>query len=289
MQFDAIQFCKDYNIDYRLEGKNVSSGWVGINDPYTFDTGFHLGINPEKGYAYSWKTGGHSLHHLLRTLLSVDSRKAQSILDDYRVLHNHISKVVEHKPFAISDKPTEAKHRNYLRHRGFNAKYLVNKYDLRSDNNNIVIPIYFHQDIVCYQSRNIYEKIYKFPSKAESIIPAKEILFNLDNCNEKYIVLVEGVFDVFRLDDNSASTFGMEYSHKQLSLLAENYETVIIMFDNEKQAQRQARKLGAELSMLGVDVLIDDYLQECNVKDAGELSSKQVKEYKLRLQEYEKT
>lgn len=122
-----------------------------------------------------------------------------------------------------------------------------------------------------------------FPSRAESIIPAKEILYNLDNCNEKYIIIVEGVFDVFRLGDNSASTFGMEYSHKQISILAENYETVIIMFDNEKQAQKQARKLGAELSMLGVDVRIDTYLQECGVKDAGELSAKQVEEYKSRL------
>ena len=30
MQFEQ-SFCKDYNIDYRTEGKNVSSGWV--NDP----------------------------------------------------------------------------------------------------------------------------------------------------------------------------------------------------------------------------------------------------------------
>ena len=283
MQFDAVRFCKDYNIDYRTEGKNVSSGWVGINDPYTIDTGFHLGINPEKGYAYSWKTGGHNLQYLIRTLLNVSSQKAQDILDDYRVLHNHVSKAVEYKPFTISEKPTEARHRNYLRHRGFNAKYLVEKYDIRSDNDNIVIPIYFHQDIVCYQSRNIYKKVYMFPSRAESIIPAKEILYNLDNCNEKYIIIVEGVFDVFRLGDNSASTFGMEYSHKQISILAEKYETVIIMFDNEKQAQKQARKLGAELSMLGVNVLIDNYLAECNVKDAGELTNKQVMEYKARL------
>ena len=122
-----------------------------------------------------------------------------------------------------------------------------------------------------------------FPSRAESIIPAKEILYNLDNCNENYIIIVEGVFDVFRIGDNSASTFGMKYSHKQISILAENYETVIIMFDNEKQAQKQARKLGAELSMLGVNVLIDNYLAECGVKDAGELTSKQVLEYKARL------
>jgi len=30
-------------------------------------------------------------------------------------------------------------------------------------------------------------------------------------------------------------------------------------------------------------VLIDNYLAECNVKDAGELTNKQVMEYKARL------
>ena len=44
-----------------------------------------------------------------------------------------------------------------------------------------------------------------------------------------------------------------------------------------------AKKLGAELSMLGINVVIDSYLAECGVKDAGELTNKQVMEYKSRL------
>ncbi len=282
MPFDAVQFCKDYNIDYRTSGKNVSDGWVGINDPYTIDTSYHLGINLSGAYTYSWKTGGHSLLHVIKTLLGVDSRKAQSIIDEYSQ-DVAIRKTLNKRKFNISTTPTEARHRNFLRSRGFNAKYLVEKYDLRSDGDNIVIPIYYHNEIVSYQTRNIYKKQYKMCSNNEAIIPTKDILYNLDNCKKDYIIIVEGVFDVFRLGDDSASTFGTSYTTKQLSILSENYKYVIIMFDNEKEAQKQARKLGAELTMLGTEVLIEDYLQICGVKDAGELTSAQAKFYKQGL------
>ena len=56
-----------------------------------------------------------------------------------------------------------------------------------------------------------------------------------------------------------------------------------IMFDNEKEAQKKARKFGLELSVMGVDVEVVDAYSDYDVNDGAELSENQVKEIKREL------
>jgi DNA primase len=128
------------------------------------------------------------------------------------------------------------------------------------------VPIYYSNRLVSYQARSIYSKEkckeldilrYKNYPIELGLINIKHILYNLDNCLEDWIVVVEGVFDCWRLGPkNVAATMGTSASQEQINLLAKRYKKVIFLFDNEKQAQDRAKKYGGQLSALGVEVEI---------------------------------
>lgn len=273
---DIERLLQDNNIDYRLSGKNISEGWVGIQDPYEHDTGYHMGINPHGAYCSSWKTGGHNLRKVLSDILSISWFEANKLIKDYST-ETHIETMLNKKKFVISENKPSRVHRDYLRSRGFNANYLIETYDIRADGYKLVFPVYYRGAIVSYQERDIRNKFYKACSKDTAILNYKDILYNIDRATSDFIVVVEGLFDVFRLGDDAVATFGTSWTKKQVGIL-QKYKKVIIMFDNEENTdtRKRADGLGAELSMLGVDVEVNwEYLRGLNTHDAGELRQEQ--------------
>jgi hypothetical protein len=275
--FDAIQFCKDHGVEYRTSGKNVSDGWVGINDIYQPDSSFHMGINIEGGYVYSWKSGGHRLEEVIKDLLTVSYPEARKLIQDYSS-HTISLDYMPKTPFEIATgKPTKAM-RTFLCSRRYNATNLIEKYDLRGNENRLVIPVYFNNRIVSYQERDITKKFYKSCPKNMSIMNYKDILYPMDYAKKSYVVVVEGIFDAYRLGDNAVCTFGTSWTRKQLQILAVTYETIIVMFDNEAEAQRKGASLVAELSMMGCDAILESsFLQAMQVNDPDELTNKQAR------------
>lgn len=288
MNFNAVAFCQDYNIEYALEGKNISPGWVGINDPFSrdIDTSHHGGINPDGGYYYSWKTDWHSLEDLIIELLGVDYMHAKMIIKEYSYESFGEEVIKVKQRFEISEYPTTRAMRDFLRSRRFNAKYLIEKYDLRGSANGrkIVIPVYYNGEIVSYQERNIDYKFYKACPKDKAILNYKDILYNLDNCIVDTVVVVEGVTDVWRMGDNCACTFGKSVTKKQLILLGQKFKKIIFMFDPEYGAQRDAKKIGVELAMMGAEVILENaYCDLLGVSDPGEFTNKQAKQVMKKL------
>jgi hypothetical protein len=279
MPFNAVQFCTDYSIPYALTGKNVSNGWVGIHDIYKTDHSFHMGINPVKAYVYSWKSGWHPLNKVVSDLLGITVEQANSIIAQYSS-ESYYEQILQKKKFTISEEPLKKSHTRYLRKRGFNATYIKDKYDLRSSGSKIVIPVYYNNKIVSYQESETTHKFYKSCAKDKAIINYKDILYNTDNSTEDYVVVVEGILDVWRMDDNCVCTFGTSYTKNQLVVLTKRYKHVIILYDNEVEAQRKANNMAVELDMMGVQVTINtELLKKYNVKDCGELQQEHADEY----------
>lgn len=286
MSFNAVAFCQDYNIEYALEGKNISHGWVGIHDPFSIDSSFHGGINPDGGYFYSWKSGWHPLEEVISELVGGDYLQTKMIIKQYSYesLASEVIKVKER--FEISDYQTTRAMRDFLRARRFNARYIIEKYDVRGSANGrrLVIPIYFNGEIVSYQERDIEHKFYKACPKDRAILNYKDILYNLDNCVIDTVVVVEGVTDVWRMGDNCVCTFGKSVTKKQLTLLAKKFKKVIIMFDPEYEAQKDAKKIGVELAMMGIDVVIENtYCDLLNVSDPGDFTNRQAQKVMHKL------
>jgi hypothetical protein len=274
---DFIRLLKDYNIDYKQE----VDGWINLQCPicrHQGSRGYKGGINLAGGYFHCWNCSGSSIEKVFAELLQVSFYEAKKLLLEYEidtVIRSRLNKKVSKgKNIELPGGPIgeNSKGSKYLMERFFDPIYLVNNYSIAwggiagDYSFRIIIPIFYQNKLVSFQARSIYSKEkckeldilrYKNYPIELSKINIKHILYNLDNCLEDWIVVVEGVFDCWRLGPkNIAATMGTSMSQQQIHLLASRYKKAIFLFDNEKQAQDRAKKYGEQLSALGVEVEI---------------------------------
>jgi len=265
--FDVKRLLDDYNVEYWTHGKNVADGFVNVRCPYCADSSNHFGFSDNGEVGICWRCGNHNVFDALSLITGMSLREIYKVVKDY----NLIIDINEEEEVKYNNTTIEMKgqkllpqHKKYLESRNFNANYLERKYDLRGtlfDNEygyRIMIPVYYHNRIVSYQGRDFTGKSkvrYMMCKPENEIIPIKNILYNLDNCTNNWCIVVEGIFDVWRMGDNCCSTLGTSYKKEQLNLLARRFNTIFIMFDGEPQAQIKANKLGKELTLLGKEVI----------------------------------
>ncbi|MDD5651583.1 MAG: toprim domain-containing protein [Candidatus Nanoarchaeia archaeon] len=273
---DFIRLLKDYSIDY----VQLVDGWINFNCPYHDNgtRGFKAGYNIYGNYVYCWKCGYHKIEKILSDILNISYNLTKTIVQEYsteEVIRNKLNKKTN-KINKIKLPGEEIKKNdkfyNYIKKRNFNPEYIIKTYNIKSGgligfyNFRIIIPIYFNNKLVSFQARSIYSSKkcddlgilrYITNSIEKSIIDPKYILYNIDNCKKDFIVLVEGIFDCWRLGPNNiAATMGTSMTEEQINLLAYRYKKIIFLFDNEKDAQKRAKKYGELLVSLGKEVEI---------------------------------
>lgn len=286
--FNALEFLRDYAVPYWTDGKNVADGFVNINCPMCADSSNHGGFSPTGSYI-CWRCGNHKTTEVLEELLSCDRNQAYALYREYQSESFIERKLNEKpkKPFVMPTGKITRAHREYLRSRGFNAKRVIEQFQLGgtvfAGRKKLVIPIIYKGRVVSYQTRGLSAEDRYFGCPIdEAIIPYKEILYNLDACKEPTVIVVEGVVDTWRMGDNCCCTFGTSVTKEQKLLLAD-YGTVVVLFDPEEEALRKAYDLAEELAMMGVDAYVEDtYLQDCGVEDPGELTLSQSRDYKAK-------
>ena len=127
--------------------------------------------------------------------------------------------------------------------------------------------------MVSYQGKDWtgkQELPYKACATENEIIHHKHLLYNADNCPGPVVVVVEGLFDCWRLGDHCGCTFGIGFTMAQVMFLAERFSRVFVLYDPEPKAQRKARQLVRALGGLGVDakrISLEGY------GDPGEMSN----------------
>jgi hypothetical protein len=283
---DIISIYQKYNIKYWTEGKNVQPGWINIQCPFCDDHSNHLGFNVEKQYYFCWKC-----EFKFKDKVFYKLNIPLTELDNHVYVNLEIIKKlnIEKVPFVLPGKPGLNKRaKEYLIKRNFDPDLLIEKYDLhycdhlsKNYNFRIIIPIYFQNKIISYTTRdytNKQELRYVSCSRNMEIIDHKNILYNVDNCKKKYIFVFEGNFDAWRMGDDGCSSFGTIFTMAQVNLLC-NYETIIIVFDSDDEAQKEAEKLGNLLSGLGKNV----YVIRPHKKDFALFSQKEANKYKKEI------
>jgi hypothetical protein len=274
---DFIRLFKDYNIDFIT---NVE-GWVNINCPLGHSNGvrgYKGGFNLADGHYNCWVCSGAQIEEVLSKLLNISFYETKILLQDYSTDTVARPRANKKKGLAKSIKlpgyeiAKNSKAWDYLVNRDFDPQYLIDTYKIQDGglvgywSFRIIIPIFYHNVIVSYQGRSLYSKKkcleldilrYQTLDITSSVIDAKKVLYNLDNCTEDWVVLHEGVTDVWRLGyKNCCATLGTEMSEDQIILLAKRFNKVIFLFDNEKEAQSRAKKYGERLVGLGVEAEI---------------------------------
>ena len=267
------QLYRDYSIPYATEGhKHTREGWINTECPFcTGNPGLHLGYDTNLDRFVCWRCGGHNQAKVISALLNISTNQAYTIIRQY----GFVSKRKENKaliklrpfkypePFAALD----YQHKAYLIKRGFDPEQLEKEWGLFGTNvhsvldninykHRIIIPYTWDGQVVSFDSRDITEragnKYMACPDKRE-IVPRKSILFGKQSAWTETGICVEGAFDVFRLGKHAFATSGIKYTAKQMKLISKLFKRVFIIYDNEYQAQIQAKKLCADLQFRGVD------------------------------------
>lgn len=291
--FDAERYLKDFGIPYSTSGPDISIGWVGIACPFCRDHASHGGFSPDDYYS-CWRCGWHSIEDVVSRLERLQYHEACQRVSEYQIREKKTKYRVYNRSERVSivkvpgDKPLGQIHQRYLRSRGFDPDQLAEKYGLLGAGPvgpykfRLIAPIYFNGEIVSYQGRDVTGKAeipYKACPKDQEIIEHKNIVYNIDNVPGDRCLVVEGIFDVWRLGDGAVATFGVGFRWAQVEVLAARFKKIFLVYDGEPKAQAKARAMVQALVSLGVEA------KNCLLShgDPGEMSEDDARKLKEEL------
>lgn len=274
----------EYGIPYVAEGhKHSTPSWVNIHCPFCVGSkNYHLGINiTQPAVSHCWRCGGHSTASVLSRILNISVEKAKNLIQEYAGPTGTIRKKAEEPRVSILpikfpqpyfEHLNEAG-KKYLEGRGFDPEKLEKKWRLKQTGpvsfldkipygNRIIIPIRWGGELVSFQTRDITgkaEQRYLACPMRREVIHHKHIVYGKEEKWSKHpaLIVVEGVVDVWKLGSSAVATFGTSFTMEQVLALAKIHDRFFIVYDNEPQAQQQARKLAVKLKALGKKVFIE--------------------------------
>lgn len=166
---------------------------------------------------------------------------------------------------------------SYLKARGFIPEELVKAYpiiftphsyyeykntkDILYLGNHIVFPVYNkYNELTSFTARNVIPnspRRYTIPKREDEVVSIKTSGYNMNSEND-ILVITEGVFDALKGD--FCACMGISYTTGFVDTVLEYWKQwrckVCVMFDPEKQAQRQQRKLESALQLIIGDDLV---------------------------------
>lgn len=295
---DVEGYLNSKGIPISYKGKNIQSGWIGINCLWCDDPSNHLGIDlkskgfncfrcPAKGTIINivMKLERKSLTEALNVIKSFTHRDIALADRSLKELQTPNSHRQTQLPSLSYDSYTDY-HSEYLQGRGFDIDFLSRKYKLKYTGPlgdyrmRIVVPIYMRKRLVSFTTRDVtgISPVPWIHGKPEEVIyNPKDCLYNYDSVEDTALV-VEGVTDVWNMGDGAVGTFGDKYTKKQVYLLS-NFKRVIILFDQEPEAQQNAEKLAYDVSTTVSDV----HIYQLEKGDPGELSKDDVSAIRLEI------
>lgn len=285
----------DYHVPTAQPGdKNYRDGWVNVKCPFCADHSMHLGFNIGQGYAHCWRCGGKFIEQVISKLLGLSTPKAKQVLKQYgkttltRTHAKEVKRKIRIKAHKLPSNTTELKtrHKRYLENRGFNPDEIIRKWgvlgtgplsklDDISYKHRILAPINWDGEQVSFQTRDITGKHkvkYLACPEDRELIKHKHVLYGKQGEWGDVGIAVEGITDVWRMGVHAFSTFGIAFTHRQIRHMAKHFRRVIIIFDEEPQAQKQAKTLQAELKVRGVEAIIETV--QTDPADLGEAEAK---------------
>lgn len=178
---------------------------------------------------------------------------------------------------------------NYLKNRGYTMK-MIESAMLMRHNMNALWPYFEYDELVYWQSRNILNKKFEFPSttiEQNGKVVAKlessksDFVYGFDDVKyNEYVIVTEAIFDKIMHDNNSVAIGGAEISDIQISKIAlKKPKAVIFAGDMDKtgiltgilsNGKRVKSKLGCQVYWSLIDT--DAYMN--GAKDWNDLYTK---------------
>lgn len=269
---DIIKFYRDFGIIHLTEGhKHCRPGYVNTECPYcTGNPGYHLSWNIQEEYFVCWRCGWHPPLKTFATLTAMPEWEIKSILPNYGINRTIIKAreiIKKELAFPTGIQNLTEQHKKYLLSRKFDPDVIeqtwqvkstgpVSKLDNMSYSHRILIPFVWNGEVVSFDTRDVTGKQqnkYQACPKEREIVEHKRILYGLQEQWSDTGICVEGPTDVWRLGVNAFATSGIKYTYAQVKLMAMTFKNIAVIYDDESQAQKQAKKLISELLFRGVN------------------------------------
>ena len=276
---DVLTLFAEQGQPLTVEGhKHCRPGWGNIACPFcTGNPGLHLGFTLDGSYCYCWRCGWKPLSVAIAAILHIPEYKASELLKEYggRSVAILTPKTVHEFSLPTNMSSLSNAHKAYLSERNFDPVDIEQRWKIASlgptsilktedaaisYKNRILIPIFWEDQMVSFQTRTTTKDVilrYIACPKNREIIGHQSILYGNPYGWTDTGICLEGVTDVWRFGVRACATFGIEFTHKQVRHMAKHFRRVVIIFDNEIQAQIQANKLANELKVRGISVGIE--------------------------------
>jgi DNA primase len=221
-----------------------------------------LGINLESGKYHCWVCGAKGgPAKVLAALTGLSYGLAQSEIEEHRAIQPDTTPVpvrTTAKPINMSGLSIKLPpaYQKYLVNRGFSPRKISTEYGIRAGGvtgffaYRIIVPIYFGGSIVNLVGRDISGKQirYKALPNSKAVMDLKQCLYGIDSFGGKSAIIVEGIFDKWRMGKETLATLGTEVTDAQIALLyVLNLESVFVLFDAgaESRALNLAHRVSA--------------------------------------------
>ena len=286
-----------------LTGKNTIPGQISVRCPFCDDHSNHGHFDPKSGFYGCWRCkGGHPIAALMR-LGNINYETAKKLVGENKgsKIASEVKPIEHAKTLELAGTSLAMPmHKSYLEGRNFDIQELEFYHGIKYTGpmykwNNIdfqwrvIIPIFdVDNKLVSFQGRDVtgkQELRYKCCPVDLAIKHHKHTLYGAELCTKKNrIVVVEGVFDAWRLGAGAVATFGTSVTKEQIKLMAQ-WQEIVLAFDPEPDAQKHANEIATELAAIGRKV----YQVNCDfgktpdgkAKDFADLSPDDGKQFML--------
>lgn len=285
------------HVECWTSGKNVAKDCVNIRCPCPGcqDHSNHGGFNTITGGYRCWKCNGTYPAQAIAWAAHITVHEANKLIAQFTLGPNVVPvrpEPVFAKTLEMPGGPLTDLHRNYLLKRGLDPEFLVRHYGIQGTglfvrwnktdySLRIIIPIKDPAGrVVSFQARDITnhpDKIRYLACPPElSLANAKCLVYGADLAwHRDSVVVVEGVFDAWKLGPGAVATFGTGMRPEQLVMLA-HWKRVTFFFDPESEAQKHADEYAHVVAMYGseVEVAFEDFGTAPNgdKRDLGDLT-----------------
>ena len=248
----------DLNVPYWDEGKNCSPGRINIQCPFCSDHSNHGSFGIAKGDYQCWRCkGGHPVkavslaaHIPMDTARQLIQKYSKGLNPFLQAEQTHKSNV---KSITLPGEPLKECHRRYLSEvRKFDPEELEFYHGILGTTDigywqgidfrfRVIIPVYDVWGNLCtFQGRDytgMQDLRYKCCPVDKAVVHHKHLLYGAELArNKDRIVVVEGVFDQWRMGPGSVATFGTSLTREQVNLIS-MWKEVVFLFDPEPEAR----------------------------------------------------
>lgn len=284
-----LDYIQQFNIPFKTVGTHhhATRGWVQVDCPFCSPNSekFRLGYNESQNRLNCWVCGPHPLIHSLHVLTKVPYEELKQNIQFVRLEKKE--QIVNQKviiPKGVEE--LQPPHIDYLKKRKFkNISRLQKLWGVKGFTHTnhryawrLFIPVWYGGEIVSWLTRSIGKdpsRRYLTAKPEEEKIHHKDLLYGEDYVRNT-IIVVEGVFDVWRLGPGTTCTFGTGFTKRQVAKILK-YPYRVVCFDNEPEAQKRARQLCNQLE--GFPGTTTNVVLETG-KDAAEAHRSEIREFR---------